>query len=410
MRKLTNFLIFLSFGSFMSFGQMNAFDYKRELNGVSDKWHKIDLPIELFSKTANDLSDIRIFGLTKENDTIEVPYILKSTTEEIADKKIAFKIVNTSSNASGHFITFENSTTESINQIQLDFKQRNFDWRLKLEGSQNQNEWFTIAENYRIVSLKNDLSNFQFTKLTFPDSKYRYFRVSIESNEKPNLISASIEQHEVSTASMKNYSIIETKTVENKKLKQTEISIELQYLVPVSQIRIAVQDQIDYYRPITIQYLSDSIRTEMGWRYTYSTLSSGTLNSLEQNELTFSSAMAKKLKIIIENHDNRPLHINSIQVAGYNQELFVRFAETANYFLVYGNKNAFRPNYDIDQFANNIPKNLTTLSLGKEQIIDKEQAEIVEPLFKNKAWLWIVLSLLILILGWFSLSMIRKKE
>ena len=44
-----------------------------------------------------------------------------------------------------------------------------------------------------------------------------------------------------------------------------------------------------------------------------------------------------------------------------------------------------------------------------EWIIEKEKkASVTAPLFKNKAWLWAIMTLIILLLGWFSIKMIRQ--
>ena len=89
-------------------------------------------------------------------------------------------------------------------------------------------------------------------------------------------------------------------------------------------------------------------------------------------------------------------------------ELIVRFTDQASYYLTYGNKRADRPNYDIEHFSNNIPKTLTALNLGGELTIEKDAVSTTDPLFKNKIWLWIVITIIILLLGWFSVELIKK--
>jgi len=392
-----------------SYGQIEQYNFKRELKGISEQWHKIILPDEVFGKVSQELTDIRIFGITTNNDTVEVPYLLRIESEKIFIKDVAFLTINTSQNDKGFYFTFEIPTTEPINQIKLDFKQNNFDWRVKLEGSQNQNEWFTIIENYRILSIKNEITDFQSTKLTFPNSKYRFFRLFIDSKEKPELTSTSIVQQETTNGTFRNYSIKKFGKKENKKTKQTEIDIELQMPVPISYLKININESFDYYRPITIKYLNDSTKTEQGWKYNYNTLASGTLNSVEKNEFKCSSKTVQKLKILIHNQDNQPLTIDTINVMGYEHEILARFTDQATYFLTYGNKIAARPNYDIDRFADKIPLTLTTLDIGKELIIEKAQVSETAPLFKNKTWLWGIISLTILVLGWFTTKMMRKE-
>ena len=391
-----------------SYGQIKEYTYKRELKGVSEQWHKIILPNDIFEKIAQDLNDIRIYGITTTNDTIEAPYLLHLKTEKTTQKEVAFKIINTSHNDKGYYYTFEILTSEPINQIKLDFKQKNFDWRVKLEGSQNQNEWFTIADNYRVLSIENKSSSFHYTDVLFPSSKYRYFRLLINSNEKPELTLASISQQETITGTLINYSIKKFEVKENKELKQTEIEVDIDMPVPVCQMKLAIADTFDYYRPITIKYLVDSFKTEQGWKYNYSTLTSGTLNSIEKNEFTCNSTTAQKLKFIISNGDNRPLHFEKLMVTGYVHELVARFTEKASYFLVYGNKAAKKPSYDIDRFADKLPDSISLLELGNEQLIEKAAIEQSIPLFKNKAWLWAVMGLIIVVIGGFTIKMMRN--
>lgn len=404
--KILTSLLFIACS--FSYGQINEYSYKRELKGRSEQWHKIILPNEVFGKLSQDLVDIRICGITAGNDTIEAPFLLRLATEKVSSKEVIFKTLNTSHNNKGYYFTFEIPTTEPINQIKLEFSQKNFDWKIKLEGSQNQIDWFTIAENYRILSIKNEITDFQFTKLTFPSSKYRFFRLQIDSKEKPELTVASIAQNEITDGTLRNYIIKKLKTKENRKTKQTEIDFELQMPVPVSLLIINVKDSFDYYRPITIKYLTDSIKTEKGWKYNYSTLTSGTLNSIEKNEFKFSSTTVQKLKIFIYNQDNQPLRIDTIKVKGYEHELIARFTEQASYFLIYGNKIEVSPHYDLDRFTDKVPETLLTLELGYEQKIEKEEAPLIKPLFKNKTWLWTIMSFIIIMLGWFSVKMIRK--
>jgi hypothetical protein len=401
---------FLLFCSFSSYGQQQTYRYQRELPGVTDQWHKVVLPEDIFGQVSPDLSDLRIFGVTANHDTIEVPYLLRVAREEVINIEVPFKTLNTAHNEEGYFFSFEVPTNVAVNQIKLNFVQQNFDWRLRLEGSQDQNIWYTIVEDYRILSIKKGGTDFQFTDIKFPLSKYGFFRLLVNSKEEPKLASASIAQREVTAGSYHTYPLEETIIRENKSAKQTEIALELASAVPVSRIKIAVLDTIDYYRPVTIQYLTDSVETAKGWKYNYLTLGTGTLNSLKENEFQFrSNVISKKLKILIHNQDNRPLTTGDIAVNGYVHELVARFTEKASYQLVYGNKRIGKPHYDIDRFQDKIPYEMTALALGAPQVIPSEEPSMTVPLFENKIWLWAIMLGIILLLGWFSLKMMNAK-
>lgn len=388
---------------------MEEYGYKRELKGISGQWNKLVLPDDIFGKIAQNQFDIRVIGITQTKDTIEAPYLIRRAEEKIVFKEVTAKTLNVSRNDDGFFFTFEIPTVESVNQINLEFKQANFDWMLRLEGSQNQLEWFTVTDKYRILSIKNELTDFQFTKLTFPTAKYRFYRLRIDSEEKPELTEAKISQQELTEGVFKNYPIKEIKTTENKKSKQTEIEVDLQQPVPISHVKFEIADNYDFYRTFTAMYLTDSVNTEQGWRYNYSTLTSGTLNSLEENEFKISSTTVQRLKFVIDNQDNQPLNVSSIQIEGYFHELLTRVTESASYFLVYGHENARKPNYDIARFTSTIPETVTTLELGEEQVIEKGETAKRNPLFENQLWLWAILIVAIGLLGWFSIQMLNKK-
>lgn len=401
--------VFLILFCTFSYGQLDQYNYKRELQGITAPWHKVILPEEIFGKVSNNLSDIRIFGITAAKDTIEAPYLLKLKAEKIVAKDVNFKFLNTTQNEKGYYFTLEVPSEDAINQLKLDFNIQNFDWKLTLEGSQNQQEWFTVVDDYRILSIKNAATDYQFTNVTFPSAKFRFFRLLVKSQENPEMVNVKATYNVVNNGGFVDYTIANIKTIQDKEEQKTTLEIDLKSAVAVSSLQIKVKDTFDYYRPISIQYVADSVKTEQGWNYLYETLISKTLSSVEKNEIKFESTILKKLKISISNQDNEPLNIESITVKGTIHELLVRFTEPAAYFLTYGNKKATKPNYDIERFDSKVPDTLTVLTLGNEQKIDKKDTTKA-PLFKNKMWLWLLMGIIILVLGWFSIKMMGKKS
>lgn len=113
--------------------------------------------------------------------------------------------------------------------------------------------------------------------------------------------------------------------------------------------------------------------------------------------------------MIVQNQDNQPLQIESAEAKGYVHELIARFTKPATYYLVYGKANSRQPQYDISQATTTIPNELSSLTLGAMQEIPKKQLPTVAPLFENKLWLWVVMGIIILVLGGFTLKMMQKK-
>ena len=78
--------------------------------------------------------------------------------------------------------------------------------------------------------------------------------------------------------------------------------------------------------------------------------------------------------------------------------------------MTYGRKNAKRPRYDIGKFTNKIPQNLSSLTLAAAQVIPKKNTPVTKPFFENKLWLWGLMVGIILVLGWFTMKMLRENK
>lgn len=392
---------------FKVFGQLSKYQYKRELIDVTDDWHAIRLPDDLFKNSAPDLSDLRIYGVTKDNDTVEAPYVLRQNEEKRLDKNVVFKYVNKSTTQKGSYSTFKVTHEAIINQIELDYESDNFDRLIRVEGSQNLKDWHTVVNDFRVLSIKNKAINYAFTTVSFPDAKYAYFRVFTKGNNAPQIKKATITLQESEKAKYNTYAVKSIQTRE--KDKKTSINIDLKTAVPVSYIRIEDTNDYDFYRSIRIKYLRDSTKINKEWKYNYQNLAYGTLNSIEKNEFKFHSTVMNKIEVIIDNQDNEPIDIGAIVIKGYTHELITRFTKSAKYYLAYGNKNVGKPSYDLQYLTDKIPENPKLVQLGMEKAIERKGEKVITPLFENKIWLWIVMGVVILLLGGFTLSMMKKK-
>ena len=245
--------LFIGFTALCS-AQIETYNYKRALNNVSNEWHKLTLPDAVFGKVNSNISDLRIYGITIEKDTVEAPYFLRVLSEKVVHKTIPFEIINKTKDKNGYYFTFQVDAEDTINQIQLNFNNQNFDWKVELQGTQNQQEWFTILEDYRILSIKNETTDFKFTTLNFPNAKYQYFRLFVKHSEQPKLQSAQLNKYETTDGSYINYNIKKLKIIEDKKLKSTIVNLELEQPVALSQLNIDVSNTFDFYRPLKIEY------------------------------------------------------------------------------------------------------------------------------------------------------------
>jgi len=407
MWKIKLFIVFLIVTSH-AYAQ-NTYQYKRKITGVQTTWHNLVLPDHLYKNIQRDLQDIRILGI-RGKDTIEVPYLLKQKTDQISQKEVNFKLINQSAATEGYYFTFQMLTPTAINQIILNFKQTNFDWRLSLEGSIDNKEWFSILNDYRILSIKNQDTNYQFTRLGFPDAQYGYFRVRISSSKAPVLKSARILQTDTVKGMYKEIKYASFQVKNNPKTKESTAEIVLKEPLPVSSLKIPVNSNFDYYRNFHVEYATDSFKTDRGLQYNYTDLYDGVISSSEIPVFSFPNIIASRLRITIQNNDNRPLLLHPPVLKGSIYEITARFDDPTgyDYALYYGNQAAIAPNYEIAQFKDKVPEGLAAVQLGAEEQNPAFRIEKSSPLFENKAWLWAIMAVIIALLGWFSYKMLQK--
>lgn len=389
--------------------QMEDYGYKREITNIEGRWNKIIIPDDMFGKTNSLLEDIRIYSIS-EQDTVESPYILKiDKTKKSFRDDIQFELLNQSKKGNEFYYTYKILNEKTINRILLNFDDKNFDWKVNLEGSNDQEEWFTILEQYRILSINNNNTEFKYTDLVFPNSQYKFYRLSILAPEQPTLKQASIYEYIVDEGKRLDKKVMEQQILNDNGKEQSEVLLNLGQPVPVSYLEIPIQSDIDYYRNVTIYVAKDSTQTQDGWEYHYAQAGSQIISSLNENIITFSSKITRRIKIIINNLDDAPLDIGNCIVKGYEYSLTARLHSSDRHEIVYGNTYAGAPSYDLSHFKSTIPENMNVSSLGQEIQIEKKQ-DGYNGLNTRKVWVYLMILVIAGLLVWYTFKMMRNND
>ncbi len=412
MKPIYKLLLVLFIGSYTSvLAQMESYSYKKEIKGVDSTWHSIALPNSIFSKTNAGLSDLRIYGITAQKDTIQAPYLMQDSSSKSIEEAVSFTLLNVSRNSKGSYYTFEISNAVPINEMDLHFSNPNFDWNIRLEGTNDQQEWYTLLDDYRIVGMKNEAISFQYAKLRFPNSRYRYYRVQVKTKDTVAFSKASIQKtmEEVGDYTSYTFASNEFKAYQDKGYSVIELA--LKNPIRMHQLALQIKNDFDYYRPARIYYATDSVATQKGISYRYQSWDSNVLHSEKKTLFSAVPVSTNRIKIKVFNGENPPLNYSAIVLKEPKYSLIARFSQEADYFLCYGKPNARKPNFDIQRFTNKIPENLTAVTLGEEEeILSKKAPKEVAPLFQNSIWLWALMILIIAVLGVATFRMIQKKD
>ncbi|TDL99409.1 MAG: hypothetical protein C4K58_05745 [Flavobacteriaceae bacterium] len=382
--------------------------YKQSVLGVTSQWHSLTLPKEALAYTNLDYSDLRIWAITKDSKTLEVPYFLLDNQNKSKEQSIEFQLLNQSKTQNGYYYTFKVHQNSTISSIELNLNQSNFDWKTTVEGSFNQSEWFTLSQDQRLVSLENNSEHLRSTTLRFSPSNYSYYRVFIASNIDPKLVSAGLTTKKSTQESLMEFSVQNQRVIQDKKNKTTTIDLDFPMAVEISKIALFPTSNFEYHRPISISYNLKGIKTEKGVIYPMENLLNTNLVYGKSSTYTFPKTRLKKLKIIIENGPNEPLSFAQTQVLGSLPVFYVRFPKAESYYVTYGDSSLISPKYDIAYFQDSLSKNLTPVELDKNVVaIGQKNAPAKNQ--KNSILLWVLLGSLMLLLGYFSFKMLQSK-
>lgn len=405
--KLVAILILTCLTGFIG-AQMEPFAYERKVQKPFDTWHKIELPNAVTAKLNSRMSDLRLYGITSEGDTVEAPYIVDVKASTVDRKVYPHSIINKSSRSGIFFYTIQMSKAAAINELKLQFAEQNYDRTITVEGSRNQGQWFQLVKDYRITAIKTADVDFEYADIALPTADYQYYRLAITASAQPNLTKVETVDYQETTNNYQRQTVSAQTIRYDKAKKQTIIDIELAEKSPVSKVSVPINVDYDYYRPATLQYVSDSIETTGTTRYIYKSLASVALASNRSNAIMCSNTFAKKLRLIIYDYDNAALSYGSLQIDGYPTELITRITTPADYQLIYGLASASTPQYDISRFGDRIPADIKPLKLGPE--VRRELPSDSPPLLKNPLWLWLVMGVAISLLGIFAIRMISEKK
>ena len=384
----------------------SSFQFRRTIDGVQEPgWYSLTLPDDIFADLNRDLSDLRMYS-TNAGDTVENPYLLKVDYDVLTSEKVALKVLNKSYSQGTLYLMFELDAGQKVNFLDLSFSETDYFAWATLEGSDDREKWFEILKDQRIVSVRKSSVDYTLSRINFPLTDYRYLRVAVKGDVPLTFQSASFQYNKVEAGQFHNIAL-EWKNHFDKKIRQTFIDIRLQHYVPVSSIALSVDNALDYYRPLKIEFVADSFRTDKAWMRSYRTLYEGHLTSFRPNEFSFPWQLARDIRIVISDFDNAPVSIKAISASGPETNL-ISYLKPGTNFILYGADAVRPPAYDLAYFENKIPDSLSTAMLqpAEDVTITTHQDR---PLFESQWWLWSVMVLMIGGLGLFTVKMMKQK-
>lgn len=400
--------LFLAFVTASLSAQVDGYQYARNLSGVQEQWHQLTLPDDLFSHTQRTLHDLRVVKVTEAGDTLEIPFVLNEQQCTQSVEKHSYQTINATRAKGKQYMTFDLGEPLEVNRLHLVSGLRNFDWRCSLEGSQTLGDWEMITENQRILAIQNGHTEYSYSTLHIPTTRFRYLRVGISGQpEVQNPLTSAVIEHRVTSYGQTIVQPIQSVTdTVDRATKRSVITLRLPQTVPVSEVRLHFADSLNFVRRVNISYVRDSTQTEQGTRHYFNAFASGYVSSLEESRFESATVFTDALQIEIFNDDNRPLTLDSTTVSGNRFLMTLRAEGEGEYWLLYGNDQARAPRYDLVHLQQTIPEKAPALKIGPALKWADIQPK-AGPMEPDSLWLWVVIIAIVVVIGFFSFRMLK---
>ncbi len=414
MKKIKILITLLSFSLGIN-AQLKTYDYFREIKTVSEEAY---YQLKIGSAVLDRQGCYRVYEIN-EKDTSEVPYIAGEKFYDTYDKSYfkSLNIIDKSYEAGkASYATLVIDTNLIYNTLYLSFNSSDFFKNVTLEGSNDNKKWKTIIENEKVFDYSRIPNEHYYrNKIVFNSSSYKYIRIRLDDShsEKVEILAASIPLVKEEIINDEELVPFEVKRSEDSKNKQTiiECTFARKYFISGIQLKIT-HDNPFYKREASINSLAKNNQKDNWISFGGSTLSSTSSNKimLERYDRDDDGFKTDKIRVIINNLDDKPLAKIDLEIFTHQQSIKLKLQNNKKYVLAYGKNNDSAPQYDIEYFKNAVPIKLKQAELGNETKITHAPVIVKQPLINNKMWIWVALIGCLVLLGFFTLKLMKPGE
>lgn len=394
--------------AYLSAQQFTAY---RQLEVSQPGWYQLVPNAQFAAELKPNFVDLRILGITTNGDTLEAPWMPERQKAINNSEWRSFEIINQSRRAEHQYYTLRYAETTSIQAINLDLQEDNFDYHLNLEGRNNQEqEWFTILQQYRLVGYSDEQMSFKKSTLHFKPQQFQEYRISFKPVSDHRLLAAS---YPYKPQPEQTFHIIDTNTFRlnkdlnrsNKKVDFYQLSFKQNTCFNAIQVQLAAK--YDYLRQVFIYQLGDSVMVKNQPIAHYDYLEQVYFHNFGDSLITLSENYCGcEFEIRIKHNDNQPIPISKFLPLYKPESILLRIDQPANWQLFYGDARLSMPDYDIRRLGVN-PMPTANLNYGDKQIISPTTG--LRPTTSARPWmLWLIMSIIGALIVFFAFQLLTK--
>ncbi len=405
LKKISYILLFLLI-SINLYSQ--NFNYKADVAPVDKEgYYKIFLHPEITSHLNHSFPDIRL----EDNKNNEVQYITKQKkTIYNKGKRIHLKILKNKYKKFKHYteIIAENTKNEEISNFIFKVVNSHNPVFIKVSGSTDKLKWYVLKNNYPVFPDISNEDTILIKVMNIPRSDFKYFKILFHDYDENKINVTDVYYYKLSDIRSEYTQLPKPKVTQKDTMNKTILTIEFPEPQFIDMLTFGIKGPEFYLRKAKM-IKEDSVSEVSPGEEFYDQMKKDIwFGSLKSNRIILSDYKAGKIKFIIDNKDNLPLKfykVNGYQLKNY---LVAYLLPETEYHILYGNKEAGFPNYDLPYFVDTIP------SVLPETYAYNIRKNLTEKKKITKLWnfplqyLWVIIGGVAVILLIISILMLKQ--
>lgn len=402
MKKLLSVLLF-GFFTICGSAQTAGYRFYSRIDSVPDSgFYDIKLTPELEAHLDLSFTDVRVVNSKGR----WIPHLIWRYKETGDIQYLPLQIIKNETEA-GITQLIIRGTDQFINSFNLRTRNSKITRTAKLSGSDDQVNWYAIADSLEISPYVVSDENIASSEVSFPSSDYTYYKLTIVNGSHDPLDIKSVQWPRILKPGNPPRSPNPPCRFEQAEQgKNSVIAVIQKENYHTDLLGVKVSGVKYFYRKmdVCLAYV-----TSDGEKYLGSPIATYYLSNKSLPEFEIPSSNEREYYLVIHNEDNLPLKIDEVQTFGPSEILKTYLNKGEQYRLILDNPSATSPDFDLNKMNDVIADSARFIKTGP--VLPFEQAEKPNtPGNRDKWMLWLILALALIVLGYFTFRMVKEVD
>lgn len=374
-----------------------------------DGLYRIRIPQHIRSYATQDLRDFRIWDV-KGN---QVPYFVQPASDYKRTKVsdfTEFPIISSARITDSTATYIFKNPYKTIEKAVLLIANYQGSKGYRLEGSNDQEQWFGIVNNGQLNQLNHPTETSVYKEINFPVCAYPFLKIVFDDRRSLpiNLLKVGMAKTEIQTIVPITMEKIPVKTIDYlEKDKKTQIHIVFERPEVIEQIRMAITAPDLYSRNAEFYTLKEEEvkrRTETYRAY----LANFSIRSDKDLVFDITTSIEKEFYLEIDNKDNPKLQISDLQFLQAPVYLVADLKKGSTYKVTAGNETLGFPDYDIFDATSITKTELPIAEINNVAYAQPTKKVKSETAFWQQSWfMWLCIGLAAVMISYFALNLLK---